>query len=154
MWEAYCGRLSEVKREERAVVGTWPKEFTKPRIRSLEAIRERAGGDQPMFLDPGEREEYRFFNMNGLVEDPVGEHRAYRRRLVWTDAEVVTFVERYGQHPRDFKRIASGLAGKSVKDVIEFYNIERGRLNLKELDLIARKKGQKRVIGEGSLVKT
>jgi hypothetical protein len=153
IWESYARTLSESGQEERSLLAVWPKEFAKPRFRSLDSIREHAGGDQPMYLDPGEAESYGFFDMNGLVTDPVAEHRAYRQRLVWTDAEVTTFVERYAQHPRDFKRIAGGLPGKSVKDVIEFYNIHRGRLNLKELDIIQRKKGKKRVITEGTLLK-
>jgi hypothetical protein len=57
------------------------------------------GCDQPMFLDLGEREKYRFFGMNALI---------------CAEVDVMTFVERYWQEPRDFKWIAGGLVGKAA----------------------------------------
>ena len=61
------------------------------------------------------------------------------------------FYEKYGQHPREFKKIANALPGKSTKDVIEFYFLNRIPMNLHELDVRARTKGHhKKVISEGS----
>ena len=110
--------------------------------------------DEPMYLDEMEKHEYVFYDMNRFVEDPVAEHLAYKRRLIWTDAEIKIFLERYAQHPREFKRIAASLPSKCVKDVIEFYDIHRIDLNLKDIEVASRKKGQrKKMVSEGSVRK-
>jgi len=40
---------------------------------------------------------------------------------VWTDIEKCIFLDRFLQHPKDFRKIASFLRNKSVRDCIAFY---------------------------------
>ena len=40
---------------------------------------------------------------------------------VWTDMEKCIFLDRFLQHPKDFKKIASFLRNKSTRDCVEFY---------------------------------
>jgi hypothetical protein len=40
---------------------------------------------------------------------------------VWTDMEKCIFLDRFMQHPKDFRKIASFLRNKTTKDCVEFY---------------------------------
>ena len=149
-WVNLCAALNEESKQARRLLDQWPPEFTQCQQKTNDAlIKSLVGPDEPMYLDPLEGQSYGFFDMNKFVEDPVAEHNAYRKRLVWTEAEVKTFLERYAQHPREFKRISTGLPMKTVKDVIEFYNIHRIDLNLKDIEVASRKRGRKKMISEG-----
>jgi hypothetical protein len=65
----------------------------------------------------------------------VREHNAFCKRLYWGDAEVRVVLEKY-----------AALPNKSVKDVIEFYFIQRIALNLKDIEVAARKRGRKKML--------
>jgi hypothetical protein len=149
LWEQFSAALNDYAHESRTLIDSWPPEFVR-----TPKIGEPMDSDEPMYLDAMEAENYCFYDMNRFVPDPVKAHNEYRTRLAWTQSEVKTFVERYAQHPKEFKRIAAALPGKSVKDVIEFYSIHRIDLNLKDVDVSARKRGRKKVlISEGRMRK-
>lgn len=44
-----------------------------------------------------------------------------RTTNIWSDMEKCIFLDRFMQHPKDFKKIASFLRNKSTKDCIAFY---------------------------------
>lgn len=157
LWEQLNGTLNRYNHESRKIIDLWPPEFKNTFLKNSlpeSTLLHCCANDEPMYLDEMEKHEYVFYDMNRFVEDPVAEHLAYKRRLVWTDAEIKIFLERYAQHPREFKRIAASLPSKCVKDVIEFYDIHRIDLNLKDIEVASRKKGQrKKMVSEGSVRK-
>ena len=133
-------------------VDEWPPEFqfSTPRPTELSQVQPYCAPDVIQYKLQEEQECYLYYDENMLVEDPVKEHEQYKRRLTWTDDEKKIFYEKYALHPREFKKIANALPGKSTKDVIEFYFLNRKPMNLHELDLRARTKGHhKKVISEG-----
>jgi hypothetical protein len=143
LWTDFCAALDEYAAQAREGVQEWPPEF------AMAAVRpplEMADGEAPMFLDAMEAASLRFWDFNNFVADPEREHVAFKGRLCWADAEVRVFVEKYSQWPKDFKRIAGALPNKSVKDVIEFYFIRRIELNLKDIEVAARKRGRKKML--------
>jgi hypothetical protein len=106
--------------------------------------------DQPMYLSDKDRRIHCYFDRNAFVVDPVAVHLEFKTRTSWTDDERDIFIEKYGQHPKEFKRINAALPEKTYKDVIEFYYLKRYELNLKEVGAVAKKRGgTKKVISEG-----
>jgi hypothetical protein len=149
LWEQFSAALSDYARESRTLIDSWPPEF----VRTPKA-GEPMDSDALMYLDAMEAENYCFFDMNRFVPDPVKARSEYRMRIAWTQSEVKTFVERYTQHPKEFKRIAAAFPGTSVKDVIESYSIHQIDLNLKDVEVSARKRGRKKVlVSEGRMRK-
>ena len=63
---------------------------------------------------------YNSFNSHRVL-DPKQE--AYEQSVtnVWTDMEKCIFLDRFLQHPKDFRKIATYLRNKSTKDCIAFY---------------------------------
>lgn len=53
--------------------------------------------------------------------DPVKESQEQSRSNIWTDMEKCIFLDRFLQHPKDFRKIASFLRNKSTKDCVAFY---------------------------------
>jgi hypothetical protein len=152
-WEAFSVALERYHRESRELLDQWPKEMVDVKPFTSKDGKEVLAPDQPMYLDEVEAHTYVFFTMNGFVPDPVAAHREYRQRLCWTASEKQVFIDKYRLHPREFKKIAAGLPHKSVKDVIEYYYINRINLNLKEIEQQSKKRGRKRVITEGAVRK-
>ena len=145
--------LSEYHKEYKAAVHEWPPEFKYSVLKptELSEVQPYCAPDVNQYKLEEEQECFMYYDENMLVEDPVKEHEMFKRRLAWTDDEKKIFYEKYGQHPREFKKIANALPGKSTKDVIEFYFLNRLPMNLHELDVRARTKGHhKKVISEGS----
>ena len=115
-----------------------------------EDVRKYTAPDQPQLMTRIRREAMCYYNTNGFVEDPEAEHRKFKNRISWSDEEKQIFVEKYVQHPKKFGIIAAALPLKSVKDVIEFYYINRYDLCLKEKEGAFRKRGGRRkVTSEG-----
>lgn len=56
-----------------------------------------------------------------LVSDPLKEADEQRQINPWSDIEKCIFLDRFLQHPKDFRKIASFLKNKSVHDCISFY---------------------------------
>ena len=130
----------------------WPPEFppSKTKTDNEEDVRKYTAPDQPQLMTRIRRESMCYYNTNGFVEDPEAEHRKFKNRISWSDEEKQIFVEKYVQHPKKFGIIAAALPLKSVKDVIEFYYINRYDLCLKEKEGAFRKRGGRRkVTSEG-----
>ena len=55
------------------------------------------------------------------VLNPLEEAKEQRHTNPWSDIEKCIFLDRFLQHPKDFRKIASFLKNKSVHDCISFY---------------------------------
>lgn len=55
------------------------------------------------------------------VEDPLAEAEKHRITSVWTDMEKCIFLDRFLQHPKDFRKIASFLRNKTTRQCVQFY---------------------------------
>jgi len=53
--------------------------------------------------------------------DLMDQERELVNTNVWTDMEKAIFLDRWLQHPKDFKKIASYLRNKTTKDCVRFY---------------------------------
>ncbi|EAY20306.1 Myb-like DNA-binding domain containing protein [Trichomonas vaginalis G3] len=149
LWEESNELLDLYHKDLHASIDEWPPEFALSFIKPTDqTVTQFCGKDQIMYLDDEEKESYLYYNENSFVEDPVKEHERYKKRISWSESEKQTFLEKYYQHPRDFKKIAQALPLKSIKEVIEYYNIYRIKLNLKAADVAGRKRGRKRILVE------
>ncbi|EAX88394.1 Myb-like DNA-binding domain containing protein [Trichomonas vaginalis G3] len=130
----------------------WPSEFYFERPELDEVSRLKwAADDIPQLLSPEEKMERSYINTNALVTEPIAKFNEYRNRLAWTEEEKQIFVEKYRQYSKDFAKIADALPEKDVKQVIEFYYLNRYKLHLKENEGAAKRRGgNKKVITEGS----
>ena len=130
----------------------WPSEFKFERPNLDDAARLKwAAQDTPMILSRQQQIDRCYFDTNSLVNDPVQEYKDYKQRLSWTEEEKKIFVEKYTMHPKDFSFIADALPDKTIKEVIEFYYLNRYHMNLKENEGAARRRGgKKKVVTEGS----
>lgn len=130
----------------------WPSEFyfERPNLDEVQRLK-WAAQDIPQILSEKEKLSRAYIDTNAFVPDPVTVFDQYRHRLAWTEEEKTIFVEKYRQHPKDFAKIAEALPEKDVKEVIEFYYLNRYHLNLKENEGAAKRRGgNKKVITEGS----
>jgi hypothetical protein len=145
------GVLGKAMEEYSARTGTSSGDIDEVATTVDDAARLRwTAPDQQMYLSQRERTIHCYYDMNGFVEDPPFKHAEFKGRISWTDEERDIFLEKYGQHPKDFRKIQAALPEKSHKDVIEFYYLKRYELNLKELGAAAKKRGgKKKVISEG-----
>jgi hypothetical protein len=152
-WLEADAKLVALHAKMRSTAEEWPSEFPAGTTKPDEAkTLERVARDSPM-LSKFARESGVFWNMNRFVEDPEAEHQSFKKRVVWTEEEKEDFVEAYMQHPKKFRVIAKDLPGKGVKDVIEFYYLNRHSLGLKEKEPASRRRAKTRVISEGAIKK-
>ncbi|XP_071179529.1 nuclear receptor corepressor 1-like isoform X3 [Mytilus edulis] len=110
---------------EQIMDGLHEQEEEDRKMRSLAVI-------PPMMLDARQRS-LRYYNNNGLVEDPMSEWKDRKLINIWTPEEKRIFKERYLQHPKNFPAIASYLEKKSVSNCIEFYYQTKKDENYKTL---------------------
>ena len=153
IWDEMSDNLNTYHKVLHASIDVWPPEFAVnlPKETDHEKLLSVVAPDQIMYNSQEEKEAYLYYDENMLVEDPERAHQQFKNRLKWTDHEKKIFMEKYALHPREFKKIANSLPGKSIKDVIEYYHIYRIKIDLKKLEVAARTKGSKRrVIAEGS----
>jgi hypothetical protein len=136
-------------------VRTWnPDVYSKDPVKpDSPALMQYVVPDQPM-LPPDKRVEMLFNDGNRLCENPALEHERFKRRVVWTEKEVRKFLEKFAEHPKQFRKIAKDLPGKTVKDLIEFYYLKKFELNLKEVGALAKRWGRMKVISEGMVKRT
>ena len=73
----------------------------------------------PMMLDAKQRS-LRYYNNNGLVEDPMNDWKERQHYNVWTPQEKQIFKEKYLQHPKNFTVIQQYLDRK-VSTVLKYY---------------------------------
>ncbi|KAH0787762.1 Myb-like DNA-binding domain containing protein [Histomonas meleagridis] len=144
MNEKLCAILNTYSNEARQSVPVWPKEFER-RVKKIPNPKGVAP-DQFMYLDDMEKESYLLYDTNRFVSDPLQAHIQYKKRIAWAESEKQIFLEKYAQHPKDFKKIASCIHTKSVKDVVEYYGVNRIRLNLKQLETTGKRRGRKRTL--------
>jgi hypothetical protein len=131
----------------------WPPEFPRESIqRNPEKVMELTAPDQQMLSKFAQKMEL-VWDSNLFVEDPLREHKEFKGRVLWTDADKDIFVREYVRRPKKFAMIAKNLPGKSVGEVIEFYYQNRYTLSLKERELAFRPGGKPRVISEGLIKK-
>lgn len=137
-----------------SVSENWPPEFPKGKTTKPddeEELLKWTAKDQPMLMTKTRLMTNCYYNTNGFVPDPVSAHEEFKNRISWSEDEKQKFVSKYMQHPKKFRLIADSLPLKSVKDVIEFYYVNRYKLSLKEKETARRKRGgKKKVISEGS----
>ncbi|KAK8892362.1 hypothetical protein M9Y10_029588 [Tritrichomonas musculus] len=136
-----------------SVSENWPSDFPKGKTKTEneEELAKWTAPDQPMLMTQTRLITNCYYNTNGYVPNPVEAHEEYKNRISWSDDEKKKFVSKYMQHPKKFRLIADSLPLKSVKDVIEFYYVNRYTLSLKEKETARRKRGgKKKVISEGS----
>jgi Myb-like DNA-binding domain len=85
----------------------------------------------------------RTFNSHRV--DPAEEEEELRHLNVWTDMEKCIFLDRFLQHPKDFRKIASFLRNKSTRDCVEFYYNSKKtvpyKLSLKEHVMRRKRRG-------------
>lgn len=130
----------------------WPAEFPKVKETRLKtvAIENWTAPDQPMFTTNRSKLNNCYYSTNEDVPDPAAAHEEFKSRVSWSDEEKRKFVAKYTQHPKKFRLIAESLPLKTVKDVIEFYYINKFTLSLKDKEGVRRKRGGvKRVVSEG-----
>jgi hypothetical protein len=60
-----------------------------------------------------------------IVEDPVAEHIAFKRRVAWTPEEKEQFVMLFWEFPHQFRRIAKSFPDKCTKDMVEMYYLSK-----------------------------
>ncbi|XP_022086194.1 nuclear receptor corepressor 1-like isoform X2 [Acanthaster planci] len=82
-------------------------------IRSLAVV--------PPLLFDAEQRKVKFINKNGLVEDPLKEHKDRLRINIWDDEEKEIFREKFILHPKNFQLVASFLERKSIADCVLYY---------------------------------
>ncbi|KAL1528092.1 hypothetical protein AB1Y20_009457 [Prymnesium parvum] len=94
-------------------------------------IANQCAKDTPMILEPTRSLLVSFETRNGLIEDVVGEEKERRKRCVWTEHEKKTFVDKWMVYPKNFRKIKSFLEWKSLADCVNFYYVNKHKLDLK-----------------------
>ncbi|XP_071945276.1 uncharacterized protein [Antedon mediterranea] len=94
-------------------------------IRSLAVV-------PPMLFDSHQRR-IKYINKNGIVEDPMKEHKEKQLFNTWSDEEKEMFKEKFLQHPKNFLLIASFLEKKSVADCVLHYYQTKKSDNYKQI---------------------
>ena len=67
----------------------------------------------PIMLDSKQRQ-LRFYNKNGLLDDPMSDYKERQMCNTWSQTEKNIFREKYLQHPKNFTFIASFLEQKVI----------------------------------------
>lgn len=147
-WNELNNYISVYNHESHGSIDLWPPEFALNKLKTTDKsiLLPLCAPDQPMLLSDSDKQAELYYDENSFVENPEYEHLMYKKRITWTESEKQIFLDKYAQHPRQFKKIAAALPLKSVKDVIEYYYINRIKLNLKELEKIVHSRGRKRAI--------
>lgn len=106
---------------------------------------------QPLLTLPNR--EIIFESKNSLVEDPLKENKeAMLIEQSWTPEDKKTFLKKFSQYPKDYKKIHQFLPQKTLGDIINFYyNNKKKNKELMEIikNLKNSKKYTKKVIDEG-----
>ena len=150
LWKKYSMSLDDYFYEEHNILNKWPPEFSLSIIKTQDKVRwDGFAKEQPQYIDENELNSYLFYNENDLVIDPLLEYNKFKNRITWTDNEKQIFIEKYSNSPKDFKKISNAIQSKSIKDVIEYYFLNRIKLNLKQIDNAPKNKNKKNIRNEG-----
>ena len=95
-------------------------------LAAKEAMEKRiafGGSDVPRQVGPLERQMTARFvkNFDVFKFDPLELEADLLITNLWTDTEKCIFLDRFMQHPKDFRKIASFLRNKTAKDCVQFY---------------------------------
>ncbi|CAL0328442.1 unnamed protein product [Lupinus luteus] len=74
-----------------------------------------------LILDQKEKMISKFISSNGLVEDPLAIEKERAMINPWTSEETDTFLEKFLNYGKDFRKIATFLDHKTTADCVEFY---------------------------------
>ncbi|KAF1899466.1 hypothetical protein Lal_00019594 [Lupinus albus] len=74
-----------------------------------------------LVLDGKEKMISKFISSNGLVEDPLAIEKERAMINPWTAEETDTFLEKFSNYGKDFRKIATFLDHKTTADCVEFY---------------------------------
>jgi hypothetical protein len=103
--------------------------------------------DVPMIVDPLAKAAFCFFDTNNEINDPIGQHVVFKRRIAWTAEEHEIFLEKWTVMPHKFREIAKALSEKTAKDVIEHYYITKNKGSLPT----GKKRAKVKVKAEGAV---
>lgn len=87
----------------------------------------------PPIIHDSRHKKYLFVNKNGIVEDPLREHKERSLANVWTDDERDTYREKYLLYPKNFGLISSYLERKTVADCVQYYYLSKKSENYRQL---------------------
>ncbi|KAL5255442.1 hypothetical protein ACHWQZ_G010867 [Mnemiopsis leidyi] len=95
-----------------------------------------------MILSPVEKAR-RFYNENGREFNPAQQHKSHILTVhnTWTDAEKLTFREKFGQHGKVFHKIAASIPTKNVAQCVHYYYLSKKKENYKALLPKKKRKG-------------
>ncbi|GAA5884675.1 hypothetical protein JCM16303_003709 [Sporobolomyces ruberrimus] len=109
-----------------------------------------------MAVDPSERAEIiscTFDDERYRIDDPVSAYGVTTPMETWTEAEVEMFCKGYSQHPKQFGKIAQGLADKTTAQCVLFYYRMKNAIDFRSLadrrGRDGRRKKTKKRPGEG-----
>lgn len=84
-------------------------------------------------LDERAREELKYTNTNGKMDEVEMHVRTRTTNNPWTDEERGTFLQMFLDFPKEFGRIASFIPNKSSQDCVLYYYLNKKSLKLKAL---------------------
>ncbi|EAY13963.1 Myb-like DNA-binding domain containing protein [Trichomonas vaginalis G3] len=154
IWNTQCDAVDTIAENP---VFPWPEDMPESMTKTADdkVYMEFVADDTPMIINPAEKDVFKFNTDARLVNDPVSEHHVYKQRVKWSEEEKNIFLEQWCSHPKDFVKIASFLPDKSVKEVIEFYYLNKNLYDMKNLQAASKKRagGRKKVASEGAIHK-
>ncbi|EOD28137.1 hypothetical protein EMIHUDRAFT_468737 [Emiliania huxleyi CCMP1516] len=86
----------------------------------------------PMLLEPLLSATPTFIPRNGVIPDVMADERERKKRMVWSEEEEALFTAKYLTYPKNFRKIASFLEWKSPGDCVQFYYLNKYKLDLKK----------------------
>eukprot|EP00962_Isochrysis_galbana_P023270 scaffold7010_cov90-Isochrysis_galbana.AAC.1 len=94
----------------------------------------------PMLLEPMLSAMPTYVPRNGVITDVMGEERERKKRLVWTEDEEAIFTAKYMTYPKNFRKIATFLEWKTPGECVQFYYLNKYKLDLKKALLKAQRR--------------
>ncbi|KAJ5075501.1 duplicated homeodomain-like superfamily protein [Anaeramoeba ignava] len=104
----------------------------------------------PMIIIPTERKLTSFYDNNRLINAETSREVFEERHPEWTEEEVSIFLKIYSQSPKDFRLISNYLPNRSMREIIQFYYINRFKLGLNKNPTQRQTNSKKKVIQEGT----
>eukprot|EP01103_Thecamoeba_quadrilineata_P012969 TRINITY_DN346_c3_g2_i1.p1 TRINITY_DN346_c3_g2~~TRINITY_DN346_c3_g2_i1.p1 ORF type:complete len:1091 (+),score=236.31 TRINITY_DN346_c3_g2_i1:398-3274(+) len=86
----------------------------------------------PMVLGDDLQKPIKYINKNGQIDDVVRYDQEKKNQNPWTEDEKNIFLIKYLEAPKQFGFIKSFLPNKSLKEVIDYYYVNKRQLQLKK----------------------
>lgn len=67
-----------------------------------------------------------------LIEDPIDYEMEFKRRNLWSDVDIKTFLVELLRGPKRFEKIGEALPHKTASEIVFFYHTFKKLLKLKE----------------------